>query len=239
MNSLWMVQLGIAGLLLAGVVGCAEPRSPIAIPTGSPSSTGAASPLVVPSAAAIAQKPAATKALEYRLKAEVAKKSGIPVQSVTCPITANPEDGKPFDCQAMAANQTFWVALRPKGTPLASTAPVGAPATPAIPEGSPVESFANVSRIAPPPQPQLPSPAQKSELQWSTKGLLVLPKLEQTIQKGIKAQFQIEVKTNCGGKLRVVKPGDTFACQVTDQKGTTKPITVRVDDEKGNVTWKL
>lgn len=224
MNFLWIAQLSIAGLLV-GLVGCTESRSLLGTaPTASPSSIVAASPLVTPSATAIAQKPAATKALEYRLKTEVTKKSGIPVQSIVCPVTANPEDGKPFDCQAMAANQTFLVALRPKATPFVLPPQAGAKPKMAI---------------APTPKTQLPSPTQKSELQWSTKGLLVLPKLEQTIQKGIKAQFQIEVKTNCGGKLRVVKPGDTFKCQVTDQKGTTKPITVRVDDEKGNVTWKL
>jgi hypothetical protein len=233
MNFLWISQLSVVGLILAGLAGCTEPRSPITIsPTVSPSSTVEAAPAVISSAAAIAQKPAATKALEYRLKAEVAKKSGIPVQSIVCPLTANPEDGKPFDCQAVAANQTFLVALRPKETAIVLPPQAGTNPKTAIPEGI-------VSRIAPSPLPQPPSPAKKSELQWSTKGLLVLPKLEQTIQKGIKAQFQIEVKTNCGGKLRVVKPGDTFKCQVTDQKGTTKPITVRVDDEKGNVTWKL
>ncbi len=223
MNFLWIAQLSMAGVLV-GLVGCMEPRSPIATPTLSPSSTGATSPTVMPSATTIAQKPAATKALEYRLQTEVAKKSGIPVQSVTCPITANPEDGKPFDCEARAANQTFLVALRPKETPLALPAQAGSKAKTAI---------------APPTQPPLLSPSPKSALQWNTKGLLVLPKLEQTIQKSIKNQFQIEVKPNCGGKLRVVKPGDTFKCQVTDQKGTTKPITVQVDDEKGNVTLKF
>jgi hypothetical protein len=223
MNSLWIAQLSAAGLVLVGLVGCTEPRSPLGTaPTMPPSPTGATSPAAIrsPIPKGIAPKPAATKALEYRLKAEVAKKSGIPVQSIVCPVTANPEDGKPFDCQAMADNRTFWVALRPKEMPLAAPLQTG-----------------KKTKIA--TSPQTLSPAQKSELQWSTKGLLVLPKLEQTIQKGIKAQFQIDVKTNCGGKLRVVKPGDTFKCQVTDQKGTTKPITVRVDDEKGNVTWKL
>ena len=223
MNSLWMAQLGIAGLLLAGLAGCTEPRSLIATPTLSPSSTVVASPAVTPNVAAIAQKPAATKALEYRLKAEVAKKLGIPVQSITCPVTANPKDRKPFDCQAMAANQTFLVALRPKGLLPATTQ----------------ADTKTTAAIAPTAQPQLLSPSPKSALQWNTKGLLVLPKLEKTIQKSIKAQFQIEVKPNCGGKLRVAKPGDTFTCQVTDQKGTTKPITVRVDDEKGNVTLKF
>ncbi|NJP11836.1 MAG: DUF4333 domain-containing protein [Leptolyngbyaceae cyanobacterium RU_5_1] len=83
------------------------------------------------------------------------------------------------------------------------------------------------------------SPDDKRELQWNTTGLLVLPKLEQTIQQGIKEQFRLDVKTNCGGTIRIAKPGDTFECKVIDGRGQTKTVVVRVDDEKGNVTWKL
>jgi hypothetical protein len=76
-------------------------------------------------------------------------------------------------------------------------------------------------------------------LQWSTKDLLVLPKLEKNIQQGIQQQFGLAVKTNCGGTIRLAKPGETFTCKVTDPKGQTQTVNVRVDDEKGNVTWKL
>lgn len=81
--------------------------------------------------------------------------------------------------------------------------------------------------------------ASKRELQWSTKGLLVLPKLEQTIQQGIQTQFRLDVKTNCGGKVRVARSGDRFQCKITDDRGQTRAVTVQVDDDKGNVTWKL
>lgn len=80
---------------------------------------------------------------------------------------------------------------------------------------------------------------KKKGLQWSTKDLLVLPKLEKNIQQGIQEQFGLAVKTNCGGKIRLAKPGEKFTCKVTDPKGQTQTINVRVDDEKGNVTWKL
>jgi len=79
----------------------------------------------------------------------------------------------------------------------------------------------------------------KSGLRWNTKGLLVLPKLEQTIQQGIQQQFRLDVKVACGGKIRVAKPGENFQCQIRDQRGQSKAVTVRVDDEQGNVTWKL
>lgn len=80
---------------------------------------------------------------------------------------------------------------------------------------------------------------KESELQWSTKGLLVLPKLEQTIAKGIQDQFKVKVKTACGGKVRIAKPGETFQCKIVDERGQSRAVTVRVDDEAGNVTWKL
>ncbi len=81
--------------------------------------------------------------------------------------------------------------------------------------------------------------ANSNERQWNTKGLLVLPKLEQTITQGIQAEFKVAVKTKCGGKIRVAKPGETFQCQITDERGQSRSVTVRVDDEAGNVTWKL
>lgn len=89
--------------------------------------------------------------------------------------------------------------------------------------------------------PKTTSKQDKNELRWNTKGLLVLPKLEQTIQQGIQQQFRLAVKVACGGKskVRMAKPGDSFQCQVSDQRGQTRAVTVRVDDDQGNVTWKL
>jgi hypothetical protein len=79
----------------------------------------------------------------------------------------------------------------------------------------------------------------KNELRWNTQGLLVLPKLEKTIQQGIQQQFRLDVTVNCGGKVRLAKPGESFQCQVSDRRGQTRPVSVRVDDTQGNVTWKL
>lgn len=87
--------------------------------------------------------------------------------------------------------------------------------------------------------PKSNTKTDKNELRWNTQGVLVLPKLEQTIRQGIQQQFRLDVKTNCGGKIRIVKSGETFQCKVTDSRGQTRPVTVRVDDEQGNVTWKL
>ncbi len=87
--------------------------------------------------------------------------------------------------------------------------------------------------------PKTAKPQDKNELRWNTQGLLVLPKLEQTIQQGMQQQFRLEVQVNCGGKVRLAKPGESFQCQVRDRQGQTRPVSVRVEDAQGNVTWKL
>lgn len=102
----------------------------------------------------------------------------------------------------------------------------------AIAEGKPFQVAVN-------PKTKPTKTANQNELRWNTRGLLVLPKLEQTIQQGLQQQFRLAVKVNCGGNVRVAKPGDNFRCQVRDQRGQTKAVTVRVDDEQGNVTWTL
>jgi Domain of unknown function (DUF4333) len=176
-------------------------------------------------------KSAETQALETRLKKEIMAKSGITIQSVTCPATISPTATRGFECQAIAENKSFTVAITPKPNKT-STTPPPKPADP-----KPADPKAREPKASD-PKASDPKPA-KNELQWNTKGLLVLPKLERTIQQGIKQQFQIDVKTSCGGKVRIAKPGDTFECKVTDQRGQTKAVQVRVDNEQGGVTWKL
>jgi hypothetical protein len=184
LTPLQLSHLFILGLIgLAGCTGVA-PSSPTAVP--SPMSP---TPFQSP------QKSPQTKALETKLKADLAKRAGIKVQTVTCPEQVTIQAGSSLNCRATAEGQTFTIAISPKGN--------------------------------------------KSELQWNTQGLLVLPKLEQTIQKGIKDQFKVAVKTSCGGTLRAAKPGDTFVCKIIDSRGQARPVTVRVDDDRGNVTWKL
>ncbi len=197
----WTEQIGLSGIVLLAasqLLACQSPPGDSTAIAPSPPS-----PSLSPSAIATPpQKSEVVKNFEKRLRGDLIKKAGIPVQTVSCPLTVDVNTRSPFTCEATAEGQKFAIAVNPKTT------------TPA-------------------------SPTDKNELRWSTQGLLVLPKLEQTIQQGIQQQFQLAVKANCGGKIRVAKPGDTFQCRVTDDRGQTKAVSVRVDDAQGNVTWKL
>ncbi len=73
-----------------------------------------------------------------------------------------------------------------------------------------------------------------------TSGLLILTKIEELLKKSIKEKANVEVTVDCGSqKLRALKSGDTFTCQVKDTKGQSKTATITVKDEKGNISVKL
>jgi len=78
-----------------------------------------------------------------------------------------------------------------------------------------------------------------AKFQWGTKGLLLLPKLEEFIQKRVKDKSGLDVKADCGGKLRVAKPGESFECKVTDARNQTRSAKVTVKDEQGSVDISL
>jgi hypothetical protein len=77
------------------------------------------------------------------------------------------------------------------------------------------------------------------QFQWNTKELLVLPKLEQYIQSRIRDKGGPDVTANCGGKLRVAQPGDTFECKVTSAQGQARSAQIKVKDEQGGVDISL
>lgn len=73
------------------------------------------------------------------------------------------------------------------------------------------------------------------KFKWNTKSLLLLSKLEEFIQQRIKDKDKVDVKANCGGKIRVTKPKEEFQCQITDTQGQARTIKISVKDEQGNV----
>ncbi|CAA9418857.1 hypothetical protein AVDCRST_MAG94-6859 [uncultured Leptolyngbya sp.] len=77
------------------------------------------------------------------------------------------------------------------------------------------------------------------QFQWNTQGLLVLPKLEQFIQNRIRAKGGPDVTADCGGKIRVAQPGDTFECKVMGAQVQQRFAQVRVKDEQGGVDISL
>ncbi len=72
-----------------------------------------------------------------------------------------------------------------------------------------------------------------------TEGLLILSKIEDLLETGIKKQAGIDVTADCGGKLRVAKAGDSFTCEVKNDKGQTRNAKVTVKDEQGNINVKI
>jgi len=77
------------------------------------------------------------------------------------------------------------------------------------------------------------------QFDWQTKGVVQLPKLEQFIQQQIRGKGGGEVTASCGGTLRIVKPGDSFDCQVTNGQGQNRTTRVTVKDEQGTVEVAL
>ena len=77
------------------------------------------------------------------------------------------------------------------------------------------------------------------QFQWNTKSLLVLSKLEQFIQSRIRDKGGPDVTANCGGKIRVAQPGDTFECKVTGAQAQSRSAQVKVKDEQGSVDISL
>jgi hypothetical protein len=226
------------GLLLSGCAG--NPTA--SAPTANPSAQSSATPFLVispsPSPSKTPGKSQAVKALEQKLKLDLVKKAEIAVQSVECPREVQVEPGKTFDCRATAEGKPFTLTISLADKNLANKNLANKNLTDknlANKKSSPVNDLEMKTQTAAKSQIFRPD---SDGLQWSTKGLLVLPKLEKTIQQGIQEQFGVAVKTQCGGKVRVAKPGDTFTCKLTDGKGE-RSVTVRVDDEQGNVTWKL
>lgn len=84
---------------------------------------------------------------------------------------------------------------------------------------------------------------ESGAFEFNTKGLLRLTPLEDQIESTIKEKNKIDVTADCsegaGDKVKIVKAGETFVCKVKTPSGETKDATVNVEDEKGNVKWKV
>ncbi|MBM0742469.1 DUF4333 domain-containing protein [Phormidium sp. CLA17] len=74
-----------------------------------------------------------------------------------------------------------------------------------------------------------------NKFRWGTKGMLLLSKLNDFIQKSAESKDLGKVGVDCGGKIRPAKAGETFDCKVTDAKGSLRTVKVTVRDEAGNV----
>lgn len=69
--------------------------------------------------------------------------------------------------------------------------------------------------------------------------LLNLSKLEELLKTSFKEKAKVDVTADCGGKIRVAKVGDSFTCEVKNNKGETRKATITVKDEQGNINVKI
>jgi len=82
---------------------------------------------------------------------------------------------------------------------------------------------------------QVEPTSDPQKFRWGTKGMLLLSKLNDFIQKSAESKNLGKVAVDCGGKIRPAKAGETFDCKVIDAKGALRTVKVTVRDEAGNV----
>ncbi len=69
-------------------------------------------------------------------------------------------------------------------------------------------------------------------------GVVFSEKLGIIVEAELGAQ-KVKATVDCGSPIRLSKPGTTFTCNAVDSNGQTATIDVRINDESGDVNWKL
>jgi len=80
------------------------------------------------------------------------------------------------------------------------------------------------------------------QLNFRTKQLLVLSEAEKLLQQSIKKSKGIDIKADCGDKVRLfTKVGDRFDCKLIDPNGKKGTATITVINEEGKVDakWRM
>lgn len=79
----------------------------------------------------------------------------------------------------------------------------------------------------------------EGNISWDIEeGLIHLTTIEKSIQAGFRKR-SVEVTADCGSSYKIAQQGDTFSCDVRDDRRRLGKVRVDVSDSKGNVTWKL
>ena len=83
----------------------------------------------------------------------------------------------------------------------------------------------------------------QGDMNFKTKGLLMLPAMEKVIPEGIKQQTGADVAVDCGSKksnIRTFKTvGESFKCDVIKDGNKDGAVTVTVTGENGEINWAL
>lgn len=213
------VSKGIGWLIVVGAIaltGCNSPE-PSPLPTESP----------------ILQSPSPTTGL-----LPSASPTETPLSASPTPVTPSPIVEKPESVKAVETNLARLVGKAGNLTIQSVDCPanLAAPSPPgnsnaAVPKAYECQINSDAGAFTVVVEPT----SDPSKFRWGTKGMLLLSKLNEFIQRSAESKDMGKVTVDCGGKIRPAKVGETFDCKVTDAKGTLRTVKVTVRDEVGNV----
>lgn len=82
----------------------------------------------------------------------------------------------------------------------------------------------------------------RGEIGWKvtkSSGLFDLQEAGAAVEQGFRDQMGAEVQLSCGDRWQVGTTGDTFECAAAATDGTTRTVVITVQNEAGNISWKL
>lgn len=83
-------------------------------------------------------------------------------------------------------------------------------------------------------------PTDKCEIRWTIeRGTVSSAKLEDQIEQAFRDQTTSDAFVDCGRRYRVAITGREFNCEIENRKGEIETIVARMEDDLGNVYWKL
>lgn len=80
------------------------------------------------------------------------------------------------------------------------------------------------------------------EIGWKvtkSTGLFDLKEAGEAVEQGFRDQLGTEVQLSCGERWQVGAAGDTFECAAAAADGTTRTVVITVQNEAGNISWRL
>lgn len=73
----------------------------------------------------------------------------------------------------------------------------------------------------------------------SVSGVVFATELEATVAKDFGSKLNVHLEVACGERVRPAVAGGTFTCDAKDARGTSGKVVVTMEDDKGNVKFRL
>ena len=70
-------------------------------------------------------------------------------------------------------------------------------------------------------------------------GLFDMQAAAAAVEQGLRDQMGAEVEVSCGDRWHLGSAGDFFECVGVAADGTTPTVVITVQDDAGNISWKL